>query len=118
MKCFDPTVTRTITLDNRDYRLGDAFYLKKFSDWDDKIRDWLAQKEDVEITAEHVVVIDFLRNSYGSNNKHPSVRMVTSELNNQLGLEKGMVKYFHKLFPGGIHQAYLIAGIPMMDSCC
>jgi sulfur relay (sulfurtransferase) DsrC/TusE family protein len=44
--------------------------------------------------------------------------MVTTELNNQLGAEKGSVRYFHTLFPGGIHQAFLIAGLPMMDSCC
>jgi len=118
MKCFDPTVTRSVTLDSKTYLLGDKFYLKNFSDWDEAIMSWLAQKEDIELTPEHLIAIEFLRKSYSSNNRHPSVRMATTELAKQLGGDKGLVKYFHHLFPGGIHQAYLIAGLPMMDSCC
>jgi TusE/DsrC/DsvC family sulfur relay protein len=118
MKCFDPTTTRSITLESKTYLLGDKYYLKNFDDWDEYIRDWLSQKEGTELTFEHLIVIDFLRKSFGSNNRHPAVRMVTTELNNQLGAGKGSVRYFHTLFPGGIHQAFLIAGLPMMDSCC
>lgn len=118
MKCFDPTITRSVTLKSKKYLLGDKFYLKIFSDWDENIRDWLAQKENTELTSEHLAVIEFLRKSYSSNNRHPAARMVTTELAKQLGGDKGSVKYFHSLFPGGIHQAFLIAGLPMMDSCC
>ena len=118
MKCFDPTITRSVTLQSKNYLLGDKFYLKNFSDWDENIRDWLAQKENTELTSEHLIVIEFLRKSYSSNNRHPAVRMVTTELAKRLGGDKSLVKYFHSLFPGGIHQAFLIAGLPMMDSCC
>lgn len=100
------------------YLLGDKYYLKNFSDWDETLRDWLSQKEGVELTIEHLIVIDFLRKSFSGNNRHPAVRMVTAELSNRLGAEKGSVKYFHTLFSGGIHQAFMIAGLPMMDSCC
>lgn len=118
MKCFDPTISRSVTLKSKTYLLGDKFYLRNFSDWDENIRDWLAQKEDTELTSEHLVVIGFLRNSYSRNNRHPAVRMVTTELTNRLSADKGSVRYFHNLFPGGIHQAFLISGLPMIDSCC
>lgn len=118
MKCFDPTITRTVSIKAKTYLLGDKLYLKNFSDWDEIIRHWLAQQEGLKLTSERLIVIDFLRRSYSKNNRHPVVRMVTSELGNQLGRDKGSVKYFHNLFPGGIHQAFLIAGLPMMDSCC
>jgi len=118
MKCFDPAVTRTITLESKTYTLGDKYFLKNFSDWDEKIQNWLAQKEDIKLNPEHYIVIDFIRKCYSNNNRHPAVRMLTTKLNKQFGPKKGTVKYFHKLFPGGIHQALMIAGLPMMDSCC
>jgi tRNA 2-thiouridine synthesizing protein E len=118
MKCFDPTITRSVTLKSKSYLLDDKFYLKKFSDWDENIQDWLAQKGNIELTSEHLIVIEFLRKSYSNNNRHPAVRTVTTELAKRSGGKKGSVKYFHSLFPGGIHQALLIAGLPMMDSCC
>jgi len=46
------------------------------------------------------------------------IRKITEELAKQFGQEKGTIKYFHALFLGGIHQAFLIAGLPMQDSCC
>ena len=117
-KCYDPTIIRSVTLQLKTFLLGDKFYLRSFSDWDENIRDWLAQKENIDLNHEHLVVIESLRKNYTNYNKHPAVRMVTTELTNQLGADKGSVKYFHNLFPGGIHQAFLIAGLPMMDSCC
>lgn len=117
-ECFNPNITRSITLESKTYLFGDKYYLKNFSSWDENIRDWLSKKEGLELTKEHLTVIDFLRKSFSDSNKHPAVRMVTAELNSRLGAEKGSVKYFHTLFPGGIHQAFMIAGLPMMDSCC
>ncbi len=107
-KCYDPTINRPVTLQSKTFLLGDKFYLRNFSDW----------VENIDLNHEHLVVIEFLRKNYTNYNKHPVVRMVTTELTNRLGADKGSVKYFHNLFPGGIHQAFLIAGLPMMDSCC
>lgn len=118
MECYDPAIKRTITLGSKKYLLNDKFYLQDFSTWDEEIRDWLADKEDIELHPEHHFVIKVLRNSYAKKNVHPVIRTITSELKKQFGTEKGTVKYFHSLYPGGIHQAYLIAGIPMQDSCC
>ena len=58
MKCFDPTINRSVTLILKNYLLGDKFYLKNISDWDENIRDWLAEKENTELTSEHLIVIE------------------------------------------------------------
>jgi len=118
MKCFDPTISRTITLKSKKYLLNDRFYLKDFSTWDKDIRDWLISQEKLELGQEHHFIISFLREKFSHANVAPGVRAITAELQTQFGKEKGSVRYFHTLFPGGIHQAYLIAGLPMMDSCC
>ena len=118
MKCFDPKISRTISLDSKEYLLNDKFYLKNFTAWDANIRDWLASQEKLELGEEHHYVIIFLRNYFTKAKVHPVVRTITFELKKQFGADKGTVKYFHALFPGGIHQAFLISGLPMVDSCC
>lgn len=118
MKCFDPKVSRTISFESKDYLLNDKLYLKDFSIWDENIRDWLASQEKLELSEEHHCAIKFLRDHFTKTKVHPVVRTITFELKKQFGPGKGTVKYFHSLFPEGIHQAFLIAGLPMMDSCC
>ena len=118
MKCFDPKISRTISIDSKDYLLNDKFYMKDFFTWDSSIRDWLASQEKLELGEEHHYVIKFLRDNFTETKVHPVVRTITFELKKQFGSDKSTVKYFHSLFPGGIHQAFLIAGLPMMDSCC
>jgi len=118
MKCFDPEVSRIISIESKNYLLNDRFYLKDFSDWDANIRDWLARQDKLELGEDHLCAINFLRDYFADRKVHPVVRTVTFELKKQFGADKGTVKYFHNLFPAGIHQAYLIAGLPMLDSCC
>lgn len=118
MKCVDPCIIKTITLGSDTYLVNDKNYLKKFSDWDERIRDWLASAEQIKLSSEHLHILDLLRNLYAKNGKHPVLRMITTDMASRFGAEKGTVKYFHTLFPGGIHQAFVIAGLPMQDSCC
>ena len=118
MECYNPAVHREVIISSKKYLLNDKYYLKNFTDWDEAIRDWLASRENILLNSEHLQVIHFLRRTFEQSKRHPVIRIITAHLANQLGREKGTVKYFHVLFPGGIHQAYLIAGIPMQDSCC
>lgn len=118
MECFNPEIKREIEVSSKKYVVNDRYYLIDFSAWDEEIRNWLADKEAIGISVEHAHVINHLRDLYSQNKRHPTIRAVTSELSKKFGEMKGTNKYFHTLFPKGIHQAYLIAGIPMQDSCC
>ncbi len=118
MKCFNPNHNRTVSLKSKKYLLNDKFYLINIADWDEEIRDWLAAREVIQLTSEHFFIINFLRKDFIDKKVHPVIRAVTMAVKKQFGEKKGTVKYFHTLFPGGIHQAFLIAGIPMQDSCC
>ncbi len=118
MKCFDPEISRIISIESKNYLLNDKFYLKDFSSWDANIRDWLAAQEKLELGENHHCTIQFLRDYFTKTKVHPVVRTVTFELKKQFEADKGTVKYFHYLFPGGIHQVFLVAGLPMVDSCC
>jgi TusE/DsrC/DsvC family sulfur relay protein len=118
MECFNPEIKREIEIRSKKYIVNDRYYLLDFSAWDEEIRDWLADKEAIAIGPEHLVVINHLRDLFAQNKRHPTLRSVTFELSKKIGAHKGTTKYFHILFPKGIHQAYLIAGVPMQDSCC
>lgn len=118
MKCFDPKIVRTIELGNKKYVLNDRFYLVQFHDWDSEVRDWLADRENLSLNEEHIHILMFLRTTFSTSQRHPTIRMVTGHFSKAFGGAKGTVKYFHALFPGGIHQAFLVAGLPMQDSCC
>lgn len=118
MKCFDPSIDKWISLGGQQYLLNERNYLKDFTGWDEQIRDWLATEEQIVLGPEHLGAIAFLRASFEEHRKHPMIRMVTAEIARLFGAGKGTIQYFHRLFPGGIHQAFLIAGLPMQDSCC
>lgn len=118
MECFDPKIDRVIEIGERLYHVNDKYYLRNILNWDQQIRDWLASREKINLEPEHIYALEFLREEFERKKNHPVVRIVTAELGKQFGAEKGTVKYFHSLFPGGIHQAFLIAGLPMQDSCC
>lgn len=118
MKCFNPEIKREIKISSHKYVVNDKYYLVAFSAWNEEIRDWLASKEELRLGSEHIHAINHLRTVYAQNKRHPTLRAVTSELSKQFGAPKGTTKYFHTLFPKGIHQAYLVAGLPMQDSCC
>ena len=93
MQCFNPGVTREIKIDGTTYLANDKYYLEEFSDWNPQIRDWLAERENIDLKTEHLYVIDFLRNSYGAQRKHPVLRMVTAELKHQFGTENFLRLY-------------------------
>ncbi len=118
VKPFIPEIKREIKISSHKYVVNDKYYLIDFSAWNEEIRDWLANKEELTLGHEHIHTVNHLRTLYAQNKRHPSLRTVSSELSKQFGAPKGTTKYFHTLFPKGIHQAYLIAGIPMQDSCC
>lgn len=118
MKCFDPQIVRTVTLENKNYVMNDRFYLVDFHEWDPQVQDWLAEKENLALNEEHLHILKYLRTTFRNSEKHPTIRMVTGDFGRLFGSSKGTVKYFHTLFPGGIHQAFLVAGLPMQDSCC
>lgn len=118
MECVNPCIVKEITLGSDTYLVNDKNYLRRFEDWDERIREWLAAAERIELNEEHLHILDLLRRLYAQNRKHPVLRMVTADMAGRFGVDKGTVRYFHSLFPGGIHQAFLVAGLPMQDSCC
>ena len=101
-----------VKLGNKVYPLDFRGYLKTYSLWTPQVMEWFAQQEQVELSQEHIEIINFIRGIFEKRRVHPVVRVVTAHMTEVFGKERGTIKYFHTLFPKGIHQAYKIAGLP------
>jgi TusE/DsrC/DsvC family sulfur relay protein len=96
-------MTDRILLGDTMYWLDFRGHLKTFSMWSPELMDWFAQQEEI---------VNFLRMLFSKRQVHPVVRIVTAYMVDCFGRDKGTIRYFHSLFPKGIHQAYRIAGLP------
>lgn len=111
------TLSHYLELNGKRYLLSNNNQLLDLASWDDQIRDYIAEELDLELSDDHITVIELIRESYKTRKKHPFVRVVTADMAKKLGEDKGTIRYFYNLFPKGIHQAFQIAGLPMQGFC-
>ena len=111
-------MTENIELAGSKYELDQHGYLKDMKQWDAEIMAWFAEQDSIVINDDHLKVINYLRDFFTGHNRHPGIRVFTAALPAIFGPEPGTVKYLHELFPGSFNQAYKIAGLPVLHSCC
>lgn len=106
-----------IEVNGKQYSLTDKHQLLDLDAWDADILNWLAEKAEVRLREEHQTALEYIRESYKSRERHPVVRLVAAHLAHKYGPEKGTPKYFYNLFPKGVQQASVLAGIPVKELC-
>jgi TusE/DsrC/DsvC family sulfur relay protein len=85
-------------------------YLVEPSDWNEELAEQFAQKENIQLTADHWEAIRFMREYYDEHQVAPDARFVMKHLAEQLG-NVSRNKLF-ELFPYGyVKQACKIAGM-------
>lgn len=93
-------------------------YLANLADWNLEVAQFLAQRQQIILTAEHWEIINLLREFYLKYNASPSMRTLVNAVREQYGENKGNSIYLAKLFPGGAaKQANNIAGLPKSIRC-
>ncbi|HEY0833108.1 MAG TPA: TusE/DsrC/DsvC family sulfur relay protein [Azospirillum sp.] len=93
-------------------------YLTDLAQWNEDVAKVIAEKEGVNMTAEHWEVINFLREYYQEYQIAPAIRVLTKALTKKLGADKGSNKYLYELFPyGPAKQACKIGGLPKPTGC-
>jgi len=111
------SMTYNIDVKGKKYLVTEQHQLANMDRWDHDIRDWIAEKLEINLNEEHIAAIDFIRETYARRSQHPMVRVIAAELAKQYGPDKGSLKYFYSLFPKGVHQAVAIAGVPLKGLC-
>ena len=108
----------TIEVNGKPYETDEEGYLVNLGEWNEDVANHIAQTENVEMSANHWEVVNFLRNYYEEYQIAPAVRVLTKAIGKQLGAEKGNSQYLYELFPyGPAKQACKIAGLPKPTGC-
>ena len=93
-------------------------YIVNLADWTEEVANAIAKQENVEMTANHWEVVNFLREYYNEFQIAPAVRVLTKAIGKKLGADKGNSNYLFDLFPyGPAKQACKIAGLPKPTGC-
>jgi len=105
-------------LNGKFYETDEEGYLSKLDDWTEDVANYMAEKEEIELTKPHWEVVKFLRDYYEEYQIAPMIRILTKEIGKKMGKDKGNTKYLYELFPGGpAKQACKFAGIPKPTGC-
>jgi len=108
----------TIEHNGKQYEVDEEGYLLNLEDWNEDLADFMAKKEDMDLTEAHWEVINFLREYYDEYQIAPMIRVLTKAIGKKLGPEKGNNKYLYELFPEGpAKQACKYAGLPKPTGC-
>lgn len=86
--------------------------------WNERVAAHMAQKEGIELTAEHWEILNFLRGFYFEYGISPMVKILMRHMREEVGPEKAGADYLYKLFPKGpSRQGSRIAGLPEPQGC-
>jgi len=89
-------------------------FLVNIEDWNEDVAAVIAKEEGIELTDQHWVLINYLRDEYINNNANqPNNRFIVKHMKEQLPNENVDSKYLYTLFPGNpSKQAGRIGGLP------
>jgi len=87
-------------------------FLLDASHWHEGLIGPLAEEADIELSAEHMEIINYIRDYFDNNYTVPEARTLLKHLKSTWGKEKATRRYLYKLFPRGYgQQACKIAGM-------
>jgi len=89
-------------------------FLVNIEDWNEDVAAVIAQEEGIELTNEHWVLINYLRDEFINNNgNQPNNRFIVKHMKEQLPEADVDSKFLYTLFPGNpSKQAGRIGGLP------
>jgi tRNA 2-thiouridine synthesizing protein E len=108
----------TFEFEGKILRVNARGSLAEVGDWNERLAEFMANKEGLQLTPDHWEVIQFLRKFYFSYGIAPMVRLLMKHMRQELGEEKSSQDYLYRLFPGGpAKQGSRIAGLPEPQGC-
>lgn len=101
-----------------EYAVTRAGNLVDLHRWNERVAEFMARKEGIELTQEHWEVLNFLRRFYFEFGITPMVRILMKHMVEELGPERASKQHLYTLFPKGpSRQGSRIAGLPEPQGC-
>jgi len=93
-------------------------YITDVGLWSRELALLIAEAEEIDMSADHWEIVNFLRNYYEEYRIAPAIRVLVKVVKKTMGPEKGNSQYLYALFPyGPAKQACKIAGLPKPTGC-
>jgi tRNA 2-thiouridine synthesizing protein E len=104
-----------IEVNGKTIETDDKGNLVNPQDWNEDVAKALAAGDDIELTQEHLDVLEYLRDEYlNNNNNQPMERQINKDMGKRWGRKVGS-KDLYKLFPKApSKQGNKIAGLPFV----
>lgn len=101
-----------------NYNIDKHGFLVDFESWDMDFCKLAAISEDINLSEDHILIINFLRDFYKKNKKSPAIRELVKALKENYGEKIGNSLYLQILFPiSPAVQAAKLAGLPKPKRC-
>ncbi len=108
----------TIEFNGKTYQTDEEGFLSNPEEWSTELAEQMAADDNCQLSSEHWVAIEILREYYAKFEIAPPVRVLVRQMGKRLGKEKGNSPYMYKLFPyGPAKQACRYAGLPKPTGC-
>lgn len=93
--------TQAFAVNGREVLTDSEGYLVDPADWSDVFARVLAERDGLDLTAEHWEVLRYLRQYYVDHGSQAAVRGMVQHFRKVWGAERGSNRYLHRLFPRG-----------------
>ena len=108
----------TLEFEGKTYHVNARGNLDEPGDWNERLAEFMANKENIQLTPDHWAVINYLRKFYFRYGITPMVRLQIKHMGQEGGEKKFSHDYLYQLFPGGpSRQGSRIAGLPEPQGC-
>lgn len=108
----------TLLAEGKTIKLDKDGFLLELEDWSPVIASALAQREQLELSAEHWEILHLLRAFYSEFQLSPANRPLVKYVAQKLGPEKGNSMHLNRLFKGAPAKlAAKLAGLPKPTNC-
>ena len=104
---------KQLNIDGRSIELDKDGFLQDLSDWSLDVAHALSAEEGIELSAEHLEILELLRGFYAEFQLSPATRPLIKYTALKLGAEKGNSMHLNRLFNGTPAKlAAKLAGLP------
>ncbi|AKF50932.1 TusE/DsrC/DsvC family sulfur relay protein [Pseudomonas syringae pv. aptata] len=109
---------KQLNIDGRSIELDKDGFLQDLSDWSLDVAHALSAEEGIELSAEHLEILELLRGFYAEFQLSPATRPLIKYTALKLGAEKGNSMHLNRLFNGTPAKlAAKLAGLPKPTNC-
>ena len=109
---------KQLNIGGRSIEMDKDGFLQNLSDWSLDVAHALSAEEGIELSAEHLEILELLRGFYAEFQLSPATRPLIKYTALKLGAEKGNSMHLNRLFNGTPAKlAAKLAGLPKPTNC-